>query len=311
MTFHGKTQWAFWQTSRRRANLISMTGLRFGFSLLCAAFYLPGFCSGAAEQQDQKEWIQLFNGKDLEGWIPKFTGRDLNDNYRDTFRVENGVLKVVYDKWDKFNGEFGHLFYKRKFSHYIIAVEYRFAGNQVPGAPSWAFRNSGIMVHCQPPETMTRDQDFPISIEIQLLGGPGQGERPTANLCTPGTHVVMNGKLVTQHCINSTSKTYHGDQWVRVEAMVLGDSVIRHIVDGVTVLSYEMPQIGGGSVNRHDPRVKRDGELLSEGYIALQAESHPVEFRKVELLNLAGCMDPKAKTYKTYFVKSDPSQCVY
>jgi hypothetical protein len=290
---------------------MSMNGWRFGLTILGVASFLPGFCSGAAERQDQQDWIQLFNGRNLEGWMPKFTGRELNDNYRETFRVDNGVLKVAYDKWDKFNGEFGHLFYKRKFSHYIIAVEYRFVGNQVPAAPSWAFRNSGIMVHCQPPETMTRDQDFPISIEIQLLGGPGQGERPTANLCTPGTHVVMQGRLVTQHCLNSSSKTYHGDQWVRVEAMVLGNSVIRHMVEGATVLSYEMPQIGGGSVNRHDPRVKRDGELLSEGYIALQAESHPVEFRKVELLNLAGCMDPKAKTYKTYFVKSEPSQCVY
>jgi hypothetical protein len=28
------------------------------------------------------------------------------------------------------------------------------------------------------------------------------------------------------------------------------------------------------------------GTPLREGYIALQSESHPVEFRKVELLNL-------------------------
>jgi hypothetical protein len=121
----------------------------------------------------------------------------------------------------------------------------------------------------------------------------------------------MDGKLVTTHCIQSTSKTYHGDQWVRVEVLVLGDEKIQHIVEGKTVLEYTKPQIGGGQVDQFDPAVKQDGKLLSEGYIALQAESHPVEFRKVELLNLCGCTDPKASNYKSYFVKSDNSQCRY
>jgi len=142
------------------------------------------------------------------------------------------------------------------------------------------------MIHCQPPETMKKDQNFPISIEVQLLGGRGSGERSTANLCTPGTNVEMNGKLVTQHCINSTSKTYHGDQWVRVEVEVHDGKVVRHIIDGVTVLEYEKPQIGGGSVMNYDPAVKKDGEILREGYISLQSESHPIEFRKVELMEL-------------------------
>jgi hypothetical protein len=172
-------------------------------------------------------------------------------------------------------------------------------------------RNSGIMVHCQAPETMKKDQDFPISIEVQLLGGTGAGERPTANLCTPGTHVVMDGKLVTQHCLPSRSKTYHGDQWVRVEAKVLGSERIEHIVNGETVLVYEKPQIGGGAVTHFDENVKRDGMLLEEGYIALQSESHPIEFRKVELLNLAGCTDPKAKNFRSYYVKSDNAACRY
>jgi hypothetical protein len=194
---------------------------------------------------------------------------------------------VTYDKYDKFGNRFGHLFYKQKFSHYRIAVEYRFIGEQAPAGPAWALRNSGIMIHGQAPETMGKDQDFPISIEVQLLGGSGSGERTTANLCTPGTNVEMGGKLVTRHCVNSTSKTYHGDQWVRVEVEVLGGEVIRHIIDGQTVLEYQKPQIGGGSVSNHDPAVKQDGKILSEGYISLQSESHPVEFRKVELMELA------------------------
>jgi hypothetical protein len=265
----------------------------------------------AANDPDQKEWIQLFNGKDLQNWMVKITGYDLGDNFGNTFRVEDGRLKVSYDHYDKFDGRFGHIFYRQKFSHYIVAVEYRFVGEQAAGGPDWAFRNSGIMVHCQPPESMQKDQDFPISIEVQLLGGRGTGERPTANLCTPGTNVVLNGTLFTTHCLNSTFPTFHGDQWVRVEAIVLGDSVIRHVVNGATVLSYEMPQIGGGSVNHFNPWAKEDGKLLTAGYISLQSESHPVEFRKVELLNLAGCMDPKAKNYKSYFVKAENWRCQY
>ena len=234
----------------------------------------------------QQKWIQLFNGRNLDGWTPKIKGYELGDNYKNTFRVENGVLKVVYDGYEKWDNRFGHIFYKRPFSRYVIAVEYRFTGEQVPGGPAWALRNSGIMIHCQDPKTMPKEQDFPISIEVQLLGGSGTGKRSTANLCTPGTNVVMGGKLVTTHCINSSSETYHGDQWVRVEVEVDGDKVITHKVNGQPVLSYEQPQIGGGAVNNFDPAAKQDGKLLKEGYISLQSESHPVEFRKVELMEL-------------------------
>jgi hypothetical protein len=227
-----------------------------------------------------------------------------------TFRVENGVLRVAYDQYDSFGGRFGHLFYKTPFSHYRIVVEYRFVGEQEQGGPDWGFKNSGIMVHGQPVETMQKDQDFPISIEVQLLGGRGDGKaRPTANLCTPGTNVVMNGKLWTQHCLDSSSKTFDGDEWVRVEVDVHGDGVVTHKVNGETVLTYEKPQIGGGNVAQYDPAVKKDGELLSAGTISLQSESHPVEFRKVELLNLVGCMDKKAKNYKSYFEKDDRASC--
>jgi hypothetical protein len=275
------------------------------------AWMLTLTSASAGNDPNQKEWIQLFNGKDLQGWAVKITGYNLDDNFGNTFRVENGVMKVSYDQYDTFAGRFGHIFYRQKFSHYIVAVEYRFVGEQVAGGPDWGFKNSGVMVHCQSPESMQKDQDFPISLEVQLLGGRGSGERPTANLCTPGTNVVLNGGLFTTHCLNSSSKTYHGDEWVRVEAMVLGDSVVRHIVNGETVLTYEMPQIGGGAVNHFDPKVKEDGKLLTEGYIALQSESHPIEFRKVELLNLAGCMDPKAKNYKSYYVKAENLRCEY
>jgi len=264
--------------------------------LLCL---LITFCSNdSSEAFKAPRWKQLFNGKDLNDWKPKITGYALNENFGNTFSVENGVMKVNYNAYSSFDGKFGHIFYKNKFSYYLLAVEYRFTGEQCKNGPGWAIRNSGAMLHCQPPETMLQNQDFPISIEAQLLGGNGKEERTTLNLCTPGTNVFMNGKLFTPHCISSKSKTYHGDQWVRAEILVLGDSVIKHIIGKQVVLEYEKPQIGGGNVDNYDPAVKKDGMLLKEGYIALQSESHPVEFRKVELIDLAKYAGNKKKLGK-------------
>jgi hypothetical protein len=265
----------------------------------------------AQNEPDRKDWIQLFNGKDLDGWTVKIAGHELGDNYGNTFRAQDGRLIVAYDQYANFDARFGHIFYRDTYSYYRMAIEYRFLGEQARGGPAWALRNSGIMVHGQRPETIRKDQDFPISIEVQLLGGSGTGERTTANLCTPGTNVVIAGALFTTHCLNSQSKTYHGDRWVRVEVEVLGSEAITHFVEGEPVLRYEKPQIGGGNVINVDPAVKKDGTLLSEGTISLQAESHPVEFRKVELLNLVGCKDPKAKNYKAYVVKADRASCQY
>ena len=271
----------------------------------------PAHTDDAQSGPRPEDWIQLFNGRNLEGWVPKIRGYATGDNFGRTFRVENGVLKVAYDAYDKFDDRFGHLFYAREFSHYILRAEYRFVGAQVPGGPDWAFRNSGLMIHGQPVATMLKDQDFPISIEVQLLGGRGSGKRPTANLCTPGTNVVMAGKLITEHCINSTSPTFDGDVWVRVEVEVHGSGRVVHKVNGEPVLAYEQPQIGAGEVAGFDPAVKQDGKLLSQGSISLQSESHPVEFRKVELLDLVGCTDPKAQNFRPYFEKADPAACRY
>jgi hypothetical protein len=250
---------------------------------------------GATVQQPSLKWIPLFNGKDLKDWKIKIREYPLGQNYGETFQVRDGKLIVNYDQYKSFDEKFGHIFYKKKFSYYLLAMEYRFVGEQATNGPGWAYRNSGAMIHAQAPETMGLKQDFPISIEVQLLGGNGKEERTTANLCTPGTNVVMNGKLFTDHCINSNSKTYHGDQWVRVEVLVLGDSIVKHIVQGDTVLTYEKPQMGDGVVSGYDPKQKIDGKLLKEGYIALQSESHPVEFRKVEIVDLSPYSRNKSK----------------
>ncbi len=253
--------------------------------VLAGAASLWAMTGRASEGFPPGRWVSLFNGKDLEGWTIKIRGCDLGENYLETFRVENGVLRVAYDRYEKFDGRFGHLFFREKFSHYRLRAEYRFVGNQTPGGPSWAFRNSGLMLHCPAPEAMRKDQDFPVSIEVQLLGGDGVGKRSTANLCTPGTHVVMGGKLVTQHCTDSRSQTYHGDQWVTVEVEVRGGGVIRHYVNGDLVMEYEKPQWDEGDGDAKG-LIKDGDKVLREGYIALQAESHPVEFRKVELMVL-------------------------
>ena len=229
--------------------------------------------------QKNMKWKQLFNGKDLNDWQIKIRQHELDENYANTFRVNDGQIQVRYDQYDAFNEQFGHLFYKKPYSSYLIGVEYRFVGDQVKGGPGWAYRNSGIMIHGQDPATMTKDQDFPNSIEVQLLGGNGKDQRSTANLCTPGTQYVKDGKLIRQHCTNSTSETFHGDQWTRVEVLVIKDSLIVHYANGEEVMRYTKPQL--------DPlKGKTEGELLTGGSISLQSESHPVDFRKVEIIDL-------------------------
>lgn len=248
--------------------------------------------------QAQKGWINLFNGKDLKDWNIKIAKHNYNENFGNTFYVEDGVMKVKYDGYDNFNQQYGHIFYKDPFSYYLLKVEYRFVGEQAKGGEGWAYRNSGAMLHCQHPATMLKNQDFPISVEGQLLGGNGKDERPTGNVCTPGTTIEIKEQLVKPHCTNSTSKTYHGDQWVTAEFLVLGDSVIKHIVNGDTVLTYTHPKIGGGNVNNYDPNIKQDGKRLTGGYISLQSESHPVEFKTVKLFNLQPYANNKEKLEK-------------
>jgi hypothetical protein len=239
-----------------------------------------------AEDSKSEEWIQLFNGKNLDGWIPKIRHHKAGENFGNTFRVEDGVMKVGYDAYDEFGERFGHLFYKNSYSHYRLRVEYRFVGEQAKGGPGWAFRNSGLMLHGQKPETMALDQDFPASIEVQLLGGDGKANRTTGNLCTPYTHVVMDDKLVKRHCTKAKSETYHGDQWVTCEVEVRGNEVMRCFYEGKVVLEYNKPQLDDSDEVGKKLIEANGGAMLSGGTISLQSESHPCEFRKVELLVL-------------------------
>jgi hypothetical protein len=57
------------------------------------------------------------------------------------------------------------------------------------------------------------------------------------------------------------------------------------------------------------PAIKKDGKVLDRGYIGLQAESQPVEFCNIRLLNLAGCMNASSPAYRAYFVHREDTRC--
>jgi hypothetical protein len=253
--------------------------------LLLSAAWL-GCTHPHAPTPAEPHWIALFDGQSLAGWTPKIRGHPAGVNFADTFRVEDGVLKVAYDGYERFEDRFGHLFHDTPYSHYRLRVEYRFVGSQVPGGPDWAWRNSGVMLHGQSPESMALDQAFPVSIEVQLLGGDGTHERANANVCTPGTHVVMDGELVTRHCTDSSSRTYPGDGWVVLEIEVRGAERIEHFLEGESVLAYSAPQLDPGDADAQRLIAAGAPLALTGGTISLQSESHPLEFRRVELLRL-------------------------
>lgn len=291
-----------------------MTAARCALVGAAFALLISGFAPATHAQDGADapaaDWRPLFNGRNLDGWTPKIRRHPAGENFANTFRVVDGLLTVSYDGYTAFEAKYGHLFFNEPFSHYRLRVEYRFIGEQAPGAEAWARRNSGVMLHSQAPSAMPPDQDFPISIEFQFLGGFGDGgTRTTGNLCTPGTHVVYRGARTEAHCMNSSSPTIHGDEWVVAEALVLGDQRFVHYINGAPVIEYGGTIIGGGVVSGHDPAMKRDGEALASGYISLQSESHPVQFRRVEILNLKGCMDRTARNYKAYYVEPDPQAC--
>jgi len=251
-------------------NNIKQPGRRKIWLLPIIIAFIAASCQPGTKSE---EWVSLFNGENLEGWDIKIRGYEMNDNFNNTFRVEDGLLIVSYDEYEEFNNEFGHIYYNQPFSHYKLRVEYRFVGDQVTGGPGWAFRNNGVMFHAQPAWEIELDQDFPVSVEAQMLGGDGVNERPNGSVCTPGTTVEIDGVRVYDHCISSNSRTFHGDDWVTFELVVFGDSLVYHIMDGDTVMTYRNLQLDNGTP-------------LTKGYIALQAESHPTHFRKIEILEL-------------------------
>ena len=270
---------------------LSLSPVLVGLTLLITACQPSSHVKNPQDSNFNRNdgWISLFNGKDLTGWTPKFKGHPAGVNYNNTFRVEDGLLTVSYDDWQHFdNDSFGHLFTNEAYSNYRLRIEYRFVGKQVTQAPEyrWAFRNNGVMLHSPPAEYMELDQPFPMSAEAQLLGGNGSKKRTTGNLCSPITNIVQNGQLITKHCVDSNSKTYHGDQWVWFEAVASKDGPIRHYINGELVFEYEELQ-----VDPQDPLGKKwlaqgNPMKLTEGHFSVQAETHPIQFRRIEIRSL-------------------------
>ncbi len=252
---------------------------------LCLLAFLPvaGCQSGQNGESNEAPWVELFNGTDLEGWTPKISGYPAGENFGDTFRVEDGLLKVRYDQYPMFDDRFGHIFFESEFSHYNLVVEYRFVGDGSPGAPGWAWRNSGVMVHSQSAESMQLDQDFPVCLEVQTLGSNWERKRSTGNLCTPGTHVTRNGELLTRHCIDSSSDPWMDDQWVSLRVEVRGGEGVRHMIGDRVVMEYGSPILDENDGDAARLILKGYPSVLESGYICLQSESFPVDFRRVDI----------------------------
>ncbi len=233
-------------------------------------------------------WVSLFNGKNLDGWTPKVAGHACGENPHDTFKVDDGIIKVSYEGYGKFDQQYGHLFTNIAYSRYLLRMEYRFTGTMMADAPSYVNLNSGVMIHSQSPQSMALDQGFPVSLEFQFLADEGKGKRSTGNVCTPGTNLEIDGKLVTQHIVESSAPTFPADEWVKIEIEVRGNDEVIHRVNGKEVLRYQKPQLDpeGRIVSAAGLLQAGAPVQLEFGYIALQAEGQPVWFRNIELKSL-------------------------
>ena len=231
-----------------------------------------------------KPWVSLFNGKDLTHWKLKIAGYPLQENYGHTFRVADNMLSTRYNEYDSFNGRFGSIFYDKKFTNYRLRVEYRFVGDLTKGAPVWGYKDGGIQYHCQAPETMGLNQAFPVCLEYNILGQKDSGEeRATGEICASGIYVEVNGKRNTSYCTPPTiKKSYTGDQWVTAEIDVR-DGKITHFVNGEKVLEFQNPRYDSSHAEGIK-FIKAGKDLVRDGYISLQSNSHPMDFRKIEIM---------------------------
>jgi hypothetical protein len=231
-------------------------------------------------------WVSLFNGKDLSDWTVKIAGEALDDNYRRTFRVEDGLLKISYDGYDTFGGRFGSLYSKRKLSHYWLRAQYRFTGKLAAGAPSWAWENSGLQLHSEAPESMSKAQQFPVSVEFDIKGARLFGRNPTGDVCRTGTRVKIGGVALEGQCSTVSDIAIPGDDWVTVLAEVDGSRRVRQIVNGALIVEYTDLTLDEGNADARRLIAAGADRSLSSGYVSIQSNGHPIEFRQIEVLPL-------------------------
>lgn len=254
----------------------------FLFGLLLSLISCGGSKTTAGKNNTGK-WTTLFNGKNLDGWQMKINGYPMGENFGNTFRVEDGILSIRYNEYDSFRSRFGALYFNKRFTNYRLKVEYRFVGETTPGAPAWGFRDGGIQYHSQDPATVGLAQQFPVCLEYNLHGGNGKDERPVGEICTPGSKVEINGQPNASFCTPAfVKRTFHGDQWVTAEIEVR-DGSIKHFVNGEEILHFSNP--------RYDPAhaagktfIVNGNDKMKSGYISLQSNSHPMDFRKIEIM---------------------------
>jgi Domain of Unknown Function (DUF1080) len=252
------------------------------FLFVFLSLILTSYKNTIRTESVSKKWVSLFNGKNLDNWQPKFVGSKLGENFGNTFRVADGLLSVRYDQYDSFRNKFGALYYNKIFFNYRLKVEYRFVGETTRGAPVWGFRDNGVQYHGQAPNTLALDQNFPVCLEYNLLGGNGKEDRPSGAVCANGIFVLINGVRNPSYCnAPTTSRTFHGDQWITLEIDVR-DGKIVHFVNGEEILRFENA--------RYDPKhpIAKDfiglDDKVNTGYISLQSNSHPIDFRKIEIM---------------------------
>jgi hypothetical protein len=234
-------------------------------------------------------WVSLFNGHDLTGWTAKIAGQDLGDNYRNTFRVEQGLLKVSYQQYDQFGNRFGSLFYQQPFAHYWLRAQYRFpAGELAPGAPGWAFKNSGIQLHSQDPRSMLKEQQFPVSVEFDLVGGRSFGSSPTGDVCHYGTLVSIGGARVKALCSKLSDLTIRDDQWVTALVEVDEAKHVRQVVNGGLIVEYTDLALDEQNSDARRLLAAGANRALGAGFISIQSNGFPIEFRSIEILPVTG-----------------------
>lgn len=256
------------------------------FSLLpalCQILICFIYSVSCQSQSTSEDWISLFNGENLDGWTVKIAGHPMGDNAHQTFHVEDGIMKVAYDDYDKFDMQVGHIFTNITYSHYILRLDYLFLGSGMPDAPDWTNLNSGVMIHSQSPQSMLVDQGFPVSIEGQFLAEGATAGTQTANVVSPGTHIELEGVLNKDHINDSDSELFPLETWVTFEAEVHGGELIIYRVNGKEVMRFSRPQLDDA-----DPDAKRllaagAAKFLDHGFIALQAEGQPVWFRNIRI----------------------------
>ena len=264
------------------------------FSLLLAP--LLGGCAAGHVSNASPAWTVLFDGRSLGNWTPKIVGYPVGQDPVDTFRVRSGILAVSYDRYGgRLDGRMGHLYYKTPFAAFHLKLEYRFVGEQLDADPRPKVPvNSGVMFFSQSPESVLLEQPFPISVEAQLLGSlVGDPDRTTGNVCTPGTNIRKDGQQVAEHCLNSSEPARAKGEWVKFDLEVTPDGHITQSINGKIVMAYDAVTLDPeGAPNHYFPETTAlieaaGGRLdLDGGYIALQSEGHPVEFRDIRIRQL-------------------------